>query len=292
MMRPTVVEFNGLKLRDGESAHQIGSFDDWVFVAGLAFMMGVLRYAMRHFLFVPLAKYLKIKSTRKRLKFADNMWFFVYYLPISIWEFNLATYHEIVYPMGDFFDHYPQHYFTVNLKLVFMTQLAFYGHYMVVTIFLEPRKSDFRQMVIHHCATIFLILGSLHIGTRNLTITVLVLHDCSDIFLFLGKALKCACLETPTNIVFAAFVLMFALTRLVYFPTVLYKLMRLVNAHVNYGWKPEVPLVYSCIMLAGLCVLFCLHLFWFRLILIIVKNTISSGKSAEDVRSDSEKDSD
>eukprot|EP01083_Nonionella_stella_P064829 169334_1 len=274
---------NGLKVQDGESLYRMGSIIDCLITFGIIFVIFVLRSVIKNRIFVSLGKILQIKSKKRCRKFAHNMWFFAFYLLMSVWGLKLGVYHRIIFPLGGLLDNYPQIYFTAELKAFMLINLAFFGHCLFANLFLDERKTDYIQSIVHHCVTITLILGSFYLNARNTAITILVLHSYSDVILFFGKAVHCARIQTLTNIMFAALIVSFALTRLVYFPMVIYSL------HCNFTSSLPRSLHTTFYVLSGfLYVLLCLHVFWFRLILIILQRTISAGKYEKDVRSDSE----
>jgi len=134
--------------------------------------------------------------------------------------------------------------------------------------FVDVQKKDFWEMLVHHIATIFLMLMSWLTNFVRIGTLVLLLHDFSDVFLESAKLFnyvhtygKKEWSSTVADILFYAFAVSFVGTRLVFFP------FYILNStlHESKGVLGEFPGYY--VFNGLLIVLQLLHLFWASMIL-------------------------
>jgi ceramide synthetase len=190
--------------------------------------------------------------------------------------------------------------------------VAYAARYMqgLVSVFLEVKRKDFWEMVIHHATTIVLIYLSFVAGMTRVGLVVMVLLDFADPFLHVAKCCKYVSESQRSgsggnwgllsDIWFGVFAVSFTLTRNVMYPYVLwsawiegpvawrakslggcspgmdYMEMLMTVMQMGLGW---------CMLL--LAVLQVLQLIWqYFLMKAIVK--VVMGQELKDTRSDSE----
>lgn len=116
----------------------------------------------------------------------------------------------------------------------------------------------------------------------------MIVHNISDVFLYLAKSMHYIANIHPkyratTNSVFTFFGVSFFLSRLVGFPMLVWS-----------AWMDSYAVIGHTLPLHGttnfcLCVLLCLHVFWFYLIVRMARRLSAAGDEyVSDVRSDSE----
>lgn len=106
----------------------------------------------------------------------------------------------------------------------------------------------------------------------------MMLHDVNDIIMEIAKSLSYAKLHTLSNGVLACFVVAWAVLRLYCFPRyILYSTY--VEVQQVLGFKP--PAYY--LINGGLTLLYCLHLYWFSLIMKVAYVAVTTGRG-KDVR--------
>lgn len=167
---------------------------------------------------------------------------------------------------------------------------AEFGWYMglLVCMFVEyPRKSDFHVMALHHVVTMFLIAYSAVIGHARIGVLVMFLHDFSDTFLHASKIFHYALEGSPWHILcditFAVFALTFFVTRLVLYPFLIWQTYETLS---QFDWSFAEKSLTS-----ALALLVFFHMYWFALIMKILKQAIIGGEVQGDVRDDDEIDS-
>eukprot|EP00742_Colponemidia_sp_Colp-10_P020702 GILJ01024172.1.p1 GENE.GILJ01024172.1~~GILJ01024172.1.p1 ORF type:complete len:286 (+),score=31.94 GILJ01024172.1:69-860(+) len=150
----------------------------------------------------------------------------------------------------------------------------------LIAIFVEARRSDFREYLIHHSVTLYLLIFSFISFEHVPGGYVILLHDMSDIFLCASKMSHYARTRpSVTNVFFGLFVSSFIFLRLYCLPhqtTMFLTLLPTIQyATINF-W----------IMIFFLQVLQCLHIFWGVLIVRMIVKLATGGHG--DLRSDDE----
>jgi hypothetical protein len=187
-----------------------------------------------------------------------------------------------------------------------------------VCVFLEPKRKDFWEMVIHHVTTVVLIVISFLSGFVRVGFVVMVLLDFADTFLHVAKLFKYThdnrviaglsdtnltkISSTCADIWFALFAITFSVSRIGFFGYVTWSVWfeAMENFVSNEKYGLHVGMNFKEYFLHGLVgmnpaficqllitVLFILMCIWEYFLLVAVAN-ILSGNELKDVRSDSE----
>ncbi|TPX32448.1 hypothetical protein SmJEL517_g04451 [Synchytrium microbalum] len=188
----------------------------------------------------------------------------------------------------------PQMYLSFNLKLYYLTELAYWWHHLIVLQTITPRRYDYSLMMGHHTVTIALITLSYHMNFQMLGHVIMFLFDVADVFLALSKALKYCGAHTIVDILTVMFTVSWLLTRHVGMGFVIRSVM--MDAPVlmpNKVWDPEIGNYYSWnvyyFFLALFLALELMCAYWMYLILKIAWNMLR-GQHADDDRSDIDED--
>jgi len=180
------------------------------------------------------------------------------------------------------------HAFSIRETSLYMFELAFWVSCLLFMA-VETIRKDFMEMLIHHISTIGLIFLSYMYGFMRIGFVVLLVHDVGDIFLYSAKSFNYMKFERTTNVLFAAFVIVFFVSRLVVFTLVVRSAWLGV---LNY--YPEMDATVergAAILPALLTVLQLLHYMWFGLIVrMIYRMFFKEKNSQKDIRSDDESD--
>ncbi|XP_036971423.1 ceramide synthase 4a isoform X2 [Acanthopagrus latus] len=214
-------------------------------------------------------------------KFCEASWRFVFYLV----AFAAGLGSLINAPW--FWDHsecwrgYPKQPVAEAHHWYYILEMGFYLS-LLLCVSVDVKRKDFKEQVIHHIATIFLIGFSYCANFVRVGTLVMLLHDSSDFLLESAKMLHYAGWWRTCDSLFVVFALVFLVTRLVVFPgRVLYSTL-LVSQEF---FKPFGGYVFFN---ALLLVLQALHIFWAYLILRMVYKFVFMGKVERDERSDVE----
>ena len=143
----------------------------------------------------------------------------------------------------------------------------------------DVKRKDFNQQIVHHCATLFLIVFSFVANYVRMGTLVMALHDVSDIFLEITKCFMYAKWKIADTL-FTVFAVVFIVSRVIIYPySILYT--NLVKTMWLFSPCP------SYYFLNGLLiVLWCLHLFWAYTIVSMVVRMMKFGEVGQDARSE------
>ncbi|KAJ3085161.1 hypothetical protein HK102_000252 [Quaeritorhiza haematococci] len=159
--------------------------------------------------------------------------------------------------------------------------------YASVEMFASPaqrRQKDFAAMTIHHITTLFLIWFSYLWGFHRIGQVILLLHDCSDPVMELAKCFLYSGRQRLADIAFAAFALVFFVTRNVIFPVHVISSVPLYAYHDDGSKMPFGNNTINWILVAALSTLEVLHIYWFYLIMRIAIKAVRSSGVQGDVR--------
>lgn len=131
-----------------------------------------------------------LNSTTAQKKWKDQAWQLAIHLSMGIWEIrlisqnpqwwtNYATVFEPCPGPGVVYDFELQMYYVIQLSLWIWTGIS--------CKWLEERRKDYLEMMVHHVLTVCLVLRSLISNELPIGLMVLACHDISDIFLDLMK---------------------------------------------------------------------------------------------------------
>jgi len=177
-----------------------------------------------------------------------------------------------------------------ELKFLYCLQCAYYVVHLSLML-VSPRKKDHVQMALHHVVTLLLLVLSFRTGYLRVGTVVMFLHDVFDPFMLLAKCAHYCGRRRAANVLFACCVCAFAVPRLCLYP-----------ALIAQAWLGVCPGSPSCpggvwdktgvefLLLALLCALLPIHVFWMRLLVIVLLKACKAQALQGDARSDSDDD--
>ncbi|XP_071782071.1 ceramide synthase 4a [Centroberyx gerrardi] len=214
-------------------------------------------------------------------KFCEASWRFVFYLI----AFTAGLGSLIDTPW--FWNHrecwrgYPKQPVAEAHYWYYIMELGFYWS-LLLCVSVDVKRKDFKEQIIHHIATIFLIGFSYCANYVRVGTLVMLVHDSSDFLLESAKMFNYAGWRKTCDTLFVIFSLVFLVTRLVVFPG------RVVHSTLVVSLDYFQPYFGYYFFNALLLVLQALHIFWAYLILRMVYKFVFLGKVERDERSDEE----
>jgi len=263
-----------------------------------------------------IGRFLKpISKDRKHDKFAENLWYTVWHTVSFCWcvfilyeEWSEDSWIRLYLTRGESrwlwaptgteqrqiaFGNFPLMPPSDRMRTFYLTEFAFWLSCLVFICF-ETIRDDFRVFLVHHLATCFLVALSYLCCYWRLGSIILPLHDVVDIFLYLAKTLHYSRVSSRVvDATFMIFVVVFFCARLVLFPLYsvwpaldIWTIREVTGGLVKYHW--QVPA--GIILPTFLCVLQILHLYWFGLILKMVRKILKQKALhvEKDIRSEDE----
>ena len=254
----------------------------------LALLFIAAKIAMTKFVFLRLAAALGVRKSKTAGKFAYQMWLFSFYTASTVFgylaqrgggwlafpqndESTIAMYRDFPSPPS----------WEITWCVTF--EVTFYLS-EILWLFVEARRSDFLEYLLHHIVSLILIAMSYSGYDHRPGCYILLLHDSSDIFLCLGKCFHYAGLTGLSNAAFGIFVSGCVFMRLYCLPILGYYMFYASTtarmAAVNF-WV-LVCLLFGVIQL--------LHVYWFTLIVNVISRLMRGVRG--DNRSESDRDDD
>uniref|UniRef100_A0A3P8UAF1 Ceramide synthase 4a n=1 Tax=Amphiprion percula TaxID=161767 RepID=A0A3P8UAF1_AMPPE len=218
-------------------------------------------------------------------KFCEASWRFVFYVV----AFTAGLGSLINTPW--FWDHrecwrgYPKQPVSEAHYWYYVLEMSFYLS-LLLCVSVDVKRKDFKEQVIHHIATLFLIGFSYCGNYVRVGTLVMLVHDSSDFLLEQhhksAKMFHYAVWTRTCDSLFVVFALVFLVTRLVVFPG------RVIHTTLVVSLEFFQPFLGYYFFNALLLVLQALHVFWAYLILRMVYKFVFLGKVERDERSDEE----
>eukprot|EP00761_Pharyngomonas_kirbyi_P009249 gb/GECH01009265.1/.p1 GENE.gb/GECH01009265.1/~~gb/GECH01009265.1/.p1 ORF type:complete len:325 (+),score=39.87 gb/GECH01009265.1/:1-975(+) len=213
-------------------------------------------------------------------KMLDSSFKAIYYGISWLFGFCVCYQEGILIDTSRFWENFPYHRLTTNMRIYYMLSSAFYFASIFLT-FVEVRRKDFGVMLFHHCATTILLLGSFVLRFYRVGLVVVVLHDFNDVFLETAKFTKYLGLQRVADPLFLFFAIGWFFTRF-------YVLLRVINSACTeifdaFIYPPTFRYWYLLVFL--LCFLFTMHVYWGFIILRIAIDGLR-GKDMQDTRED------
>ncbi|KAM4556815.1 ceramide synthase 2-like isoform 1-T1 [Fundulus diaphanus] len=216
-------------------------------------------------------------------KFAEAAWRFFFYLSAFIAGLTSLINKPWFWDQRECWRNYPFQPLERAHFWYYMLELGFYGS-LLLRISVDVKRKDFKEQVIHHLATIFLLSFSYCANYIRIGTLVMLLHDSSDILLESAKMFNYGAGWRKTcDSLFVVFAVVFLVTRLVIFPS------RIIHTTLLLSMEVFEPFAGYYFFNVLLMVLQALHIFWAGLIIRMVCKFFK-GKLEKDERSDEESD--
>ena len=177
------------------------------------------------------------------------------------------------------FGHIEYHEFTTELKWYYFIEMSFYIA-LLGTTFVDNKRKDFYQMIVHHIATLILLFGSYIQSCYRFGAVIMFIHDVSDVWLESAKLANYAKLQEICDILFGIFAVVFILTRVIYYPIWV--------AHGYFYYNNDTNSIIRNIMVILCFLILFLNFYWGYLIGKMAYRVVIIGKVEKDSRSETE----
>ncbi|KAM6465584.1 ceramide synthase 4-like [Liasis olivaceus] len=214
-------------------------------------------------------------------KFCEASWRATYYV------ISFCTGLAVLYDKPWFWDlrqcwvGYPQQPLQPGLCGYYLTQFSFYCSLVVMLPF-QVKRMDFREQIVHHAASLFLISFSYCANYIRIGSVVIILHDIPDSLLHATKMFNYLKWQKTCDTLFIMFSVVFLFTHLVIFP------FKILYNTCYYFTELFQPFFGYYFFNALLIILQLLDPFWLSFIIRMIYRFLIHGKMEKDVWSDSE----
>ncbi|XP_077391196.1 ceramide synthase 2-like isoform X2 [Festucalex cinctus] len=218
-------------------------------------------------------------------KFCEASWRFVFYFAAFTAGLCSLLDSPWFWDQRECWQGFPKQVVTNAHRWYYILELGFYLS-LLLCVSVDVKRKDFKEQVIHHIATLFLIGFSYCSNYVRIGTFVMLVHDSSDFLLESAKMFHYAEWTKTCDSLFLVFSLVFLITRLVVFPC------RIIHTTLVLSLDFFEPFFGYYFFNALLLVLQVLHVFWAYLILRMICKFMFKGKVERDVRSDEESEAD
>jgi len=217
-------------------------------------------------------------------KFCESSWRFIFYLAAFTFGMSILLQAPWFYDTLEcWLDNYPHQSMWTSVYYYYMIEGGFYFS-LLLTLMKDVKRKDFGEQIIHHLATLFLIIFSYLANFIRIGSMVMVVHDVSDILLELAKCFVYNGNKIADDI-FTAFAVVFIISRIIVFP---YLILYTSVVKVLWVLKPFPGYYFFNFLLLTLQLL---HVFWTYTIIKMAVRMARVGKLEKDARSDANEDS-
>lgn len=162
-------------------------------VYSLILILLSIRYILRGTVFplVGMIMHVEKASELEQRKFYEQLWVGLYYFCSFVWGvYTCLQYHPNFYFHTKYlWTNYPVLTRTMNLKLYYLTEMAYYLA-MIVVVSSETRRKDYKMYICHHLVTSTLIGLSYFMNFIEIGISILITMDPADILLPFAKIFR------------------------------------------------------------------------------------------------------
>ncbi|KAG9350655.1 hypothetical protein JZ751_024544 [Albula glossodonta] len=218
---------------------------------------------------------------RNTKKFCEACWRFVFYLIAFLAGLVSLIDKSWFWDKKECWNGYPKQPLAEAHYWYYMMEMAFYWS-LLLCVSVDVKRKDFKEQIIHHIATIFLIGFSYCANYVRIGTLVLLIHDASDFLMESAKMFNYAGWRKTCDSLFVVFAAVFLVTRLVVLPckvihTTLFLTLDVYQPFFGYYFFNTLLLVLQA-----------LHIFWAWLIIRMIFKFAFKGKVERDERSDEE----
>ncbi|XP_051552947.1 ceramide synthase 2-like [Myxocyprinus asiaticus] len=216
-------------------------------------------------------------------KFCEASWRFVFYLVAFTAGLASLINTSWFWEQRDCWRGYPQQPVQDVHYWYYMLELGFYWS-LLLCVSVDVKRKDFKEQIVHHFATIFLLGFSYCSNYIRVGTLVMLVHDSSDFLLESAKMLHYAGWKKTCDSLFVIFAVVFLVTRLVVFPS------KIIYTTLVLSMEMFEPFMGYYFFNVLLLVLQALHIYWAYLIFRMIYKFLLLGKLDKDERSDVETD--
>ncbi|GAA5865293.1 hypothetical protein JCM8547_005047 [Rhodosporidiobolus lusitaniae] len=191
---------------DNEQRYGKGPLD-LAFLSFYIIVFSFLRQSVTEFFVRPLARSLGLKSDSKVQRFMEQAYAVVYFTAsgsFGLWVMSKQP--TWWYKTEHFWLEYPHWRMDGALKSYYLLQFSYWLQQMIILVMgLEKPRSDFKELVIHHIVTLWLVGWSYAINLTLIGTAVFVSMDLPDICLAISKCLNYLDLQRTSEVSFVFF---------------------------------------------------------------------------------------
>lgn len=239
-----------------------------------------LRWFLFDYVLKPFGRAFSPKNDEKTVhKLAESLSKILYYAPMSIFGIQIVLQNDWFFNTRALWTGFPNPTIEPELPLFYGIQASYYIYLLISHLFLDARRKDFWQMLIHHIVTLILVIFSYKFSYLRVGVLVFFTMDICDVFLEGARSGNYLGWDTISNISFIILLLAWIVLRLLVFPFVImrsayYESIQVHDEEGYFEWPRGVYYTFN----ASLFILLLLQIYWFWLLIRVLIRIIKDGK--------------
>lgn len=182
-------------------------YKDILFLLFYIVVFSCIRQTTTLYFFKPFAAWWGIKNERKRERFMEQGYAFLYWGAAGLYGLYVMSFQENWWMN---FEHlwikYPHWQMRPELKAYYLLQFSYWTQQALIMLLrLEAPRKDYYELVAHHLVTLWLIGWSYLVNLTQIGTTVFVCMDIPDAWLAFAKGFSYLDLNLMATIVFGVF---------------------------------------------------------------------------------------
>lgn len=223
------------------------------------------------------------EEKEKRVKkMASQVYRLTFFLGSSIWGYSILKDADFL-PVGlggtgefsNIFKTFPYTNHEPGLANYLVVTMG-YHFAAIASTMMEPTRSDYLEMMLHHSSTVFLYGGSYISNHLEGGACIAFLHDLADITTSLVKFVGESCYPVAAVIVMTCHIALWGWTRNYIFPQLIYDIVK--DPFVTFTSHSSFIKPYYVYLLSCLCLL---HYYWMGLFISMMVHYAKTGKATD-----------
>ncbi|MCO5596178.1 hypothetical protein L7F22_050238 [Adiantum nelumboides] len=271
-------------------------YGDILFLLFYIIVFSFLRQSTTIYLFKPFAAWWGISNDRKRERFMEQGYSFLYWGSAGLFGIYVMSFQDSWwYQMEHLWVKYPHWMMRSELKVYYLLQFSYWMQQALVMLLrLEAPRKDYYELIAHHLVTLWLVGWSYLVNLTMIGTTVFVCMDVPDAWLAAAKGLNYLDLNTIATTTFIILMFVWTYFRIYLSAATLYSVYYQFDLIPHYAreWNPRKGwwmiwwMKYQTF--APLFLLLLLNIFWYVLMWRVMYRAVQGNVS--DVREDGEYD--
>lgn len=261
------------------------SQEEWTHLFAIAVGLFLLRILLNKALFLPLVRLIG-GLKHEYARWLECMWQMLFYLVAwCLCSYAISEEPFFTETCLCWADPFPNQPISDSIYWVYMLEMGWYLYGAYAHVFIEPRKRDFWEMLLHHIAAFVLLYVSLNLGYFKVGTLVIYSLDLCDVYMQACKMLRLLDNAHPVGEVAKSLMFVLLVAAWLYFRIALYAVKVLKTTIfmplAMAGWRNcDYWFFFNFLVVF----VWLLQIFWFYLIIKVAYLKVKYGMELDDAR--------
>ncbi|KAI9696373.1 MAG: sphingosine N-acyltransferase lag1 [Candelina mexicana] len=227
-------KFFELSYYNSDSGGYAIGWDDLFMVLYWIVVFTGMRAAVIDYVLMPLAQWGGVEKKKNRIRFAEQAWLLLYYVPF--WTLGMSIMYSSEYWLNlkELWTGWPNREMGGICKWYYLVQFAFWLQQILV-VNIEERRKDYHQMFTHHIITCALVFASYGYHQTKVGTMILCIMDVVDLVFPLAKILNYLHFRLACDVAFGVFMVTWFAARHIVYLMVCWSVYKDIPEVMHYG---------------------------------------------------------